>query len=109
MEAAISKLYGYFIEIGLPKVPAENRPQVQTAIDKFVPIIKKMSTTTRTCFIPGFADGQIGLVVDGKLEVARLHMALPALPKAMPIPELALLMGVSDAKLVRQAFHRIPR
>ena len=77
---------------------------MQTAIDKFVPIIKKMSTTTRKCFLPGFADGQIGFVIDGKLEVARLHMALPAFPKALPIPELAILLGVSDAKLVRQAF-----
>ncbi|HEV8062870.1 MAG TPA: hypothetical protein VGP68_23525 [Gemmataceae bacterium] len=103
-EDAIAKVYGYAVEIGLPRMPAENRAQVQMALEKLVPIVKKLSTTTKKCLLPGFADSQIGFVMDGKLEVARLHMTTPAFPKAMPFPELALLLGVSDAKLVRQAF-----
>lgn len=104
MEATIAKLYAYAVEIGMPKVPAENRAQVQMALEKLVPIVKKLSATTRTYLIPGFADSQFGFVVDGKMEVARLHMSLPAFPKALPIPEFAILLGVSDAKLVRQGF-----
>jgi hypothetical protein len=104
LEAAISKLYSYAVEIGLPRVPAENRAQVQMALEKLVPLIKKLSATTRKSFLPGFADNQFGFVIDGKMEVSRLHMTLPAFPKPLPLPEFALLLGVSDAKLVRQAF-----
>jgi hypothetical protein len=104
MEKVASKLYQYGIEIGLPKVPEEQRPHVKLAIEKLVPIAKKFWKTTRDSFIPGFADEQIGFVVDGQLSVSRLHLSMPAFPKAMPLPELAILLGVSDAKLVKRAF-----
>ena len=104
MEDIVSKLYQYGVEIGLPKVPAEQRAHVQLALEKLVPIIKKFSTTTKKYLVPGLADGQIGFVIDGKLSVSRLHMSMPAFPKAMPLPELAILLGVSDAKAVKTAF-----
>ena len=84
METVVSKLYNG-IEISLPKVPAEQRPHVQQAIEKLVPIAKKLWKTTRDSFIPGFADGQIGVVIDSQLTVSR-YLSLPAFPKAMPIP-----------------------
>ncbi len=103
-ETVVGKLYNYGIEIGLPKVPAEQRPHVQQALEKLVPIGKKLWKTTRDSFIPGFADGQVGFVIDSQLTVSRLHLSLPAFPKAMPMPEFALLLGVSDAGKVRKAF-----
>jgi hypothetical protein len=104
LQTVVEKLYRYGVEIGLPKVPEEQRPHVQQALEKFVPIAKKMWKTTRESFIPGFQDGQIGLVIDSQLTVSRLHLSLPAFPKAMPMPEPALLLGVSDAGKVRKAF-----
>ncbi|CAN5223227.1 hypothetical protein BH10PLA2_BH10PLA2_17890 [soil metagenome] len=104
LEKVASKLYQYGLEIGLPKVPEEQRPHVKMAIEKLVPIAKKFWKTTRDSFIPGFADDQVGFVIDSQLSVSRLHLSMPAFPKAMPIPELAILVGVSDAKMVKQAF-----
>ena len=53
---------------------------------------------------PALADGQIALVFDGKLKSDHFIQAAPATPKPMPMVEPAIVIGVSDAKLLKQAF-----
>ena len=48
------------------------------------------------------ADGQSALVIDGKLTSKHFIESLPATEKPMPMVEPAIVMGVSDAKLLKQ-------
>jgi hypothetical protein len=48
------------------------------------------------------ADGQVALVFDGKFESKQFFERLPEWEKAMPLPELALVIGVSDANLLKK-------
>ena len=100
----LGKLYDYFVEIGLPQLEQEQQDHFKTVAEALLPILRRFSDTTRTKFIPGFADGQFAFVLDGQTKTSRVHMVLPDTPQPMPIPELALLLGVADAKLVREAF-----
>ena len=46
----------------------------------------------------------MALVLDGKLKSDHFFQAAPATPKPMPMVEPAIVIGVSDAKLLKQAF-----
>ncbi len=46
--------------------------------------------------LPALADGQYGFVLDAKWKSAHWHAMLPATPKALPLPEIGLLIGISD-------------
>ncbi len=52
---------------------------------------------------PALADGQAGLVFDAKLTSNHFVESLPATEKPMPMIDPALVLGVSDAKLLVKA------
>lgn len=104
MVKGLGKLYSYVEEYVVPELNEEQRKHFKMATETFLPYLRRLSETTRTKFIPGFADGQNAFVLDGQLKTNRVHMALPAFSVAVPVPELGIVLGVSDAKLVREAF-----
>ena len=67
------------------------------------PQVKRVSEITRTKLIPALADGQMGLAIDAKLKSKHFIDKLPPTPESMPMAEPALVLGVSDAALLRQA------
>ena len=68
-----------------------------------LPLLKRMDKANREMLIPALADGQSALVIDGKLQSKHFIESLPATDKPMPMLEPALVVGVSNAKLLKQA------
>jgi hypothetical protein len=95
--------YGYFEKYGLPKMKDSEQTEYKSIADKMMPLVKRLSDVTREKLLPSLADGQIGLVLDAKLMSKQFVASLPETPKEMPMLEPAIVMGVSDAELLRKA------
>jgi hypothetical protein len=96
--------YGYFEELALPKIPEAERAKAKKFLDAALPLLARMDKTNREMLIPALADGQAALVIDGKLQSKHFIESLPATEKPMPMVEPAIVVGLSDAKLLKQAF-----
>jgi hypothetical protein len=96
--------HGYFEEFAVPKMSSSEREQYQKFFERARPLFARLDKANRTMLLPGLADGQIGLVVDAKLQSKQFLKNLPATPKPMPMAEPALVLGVSNAQLLRQAY-----
>ena len=99
---------GYFSEYVLPRLSEtgmskKQQQQVEKFIKLATPLAQRIDKANRDMLIPALADGQAALVIDGQLQSKRFHKALPATKEPMPMIEPALVLGVSDAKLLRKA------
>lgn len=98
----VKTAYAYVEELALPKVPEGEREKVKKFLAAAGPSLVRLDNANRTLLIPALADGQSALVIDGKLQSKHFIASLPATDKPMPMFEPALVMGVSDAKLLKQ-------
>jgi hypothetical protein len=101
----LKKGYGYFEEFGLPQMPAEEQAKFRYVAEMAIPLLTRIDTATRNDLIPGLADGQGGLVIDADITSARWFSGMPSLGKPLPLPEIALVFGVSDEERVKKAFR----
>jgi hypothetical protein len=99
----IKKGYGYFETAGLPQMPAEEQEKFRQVAALAIPLIKRIDAATRDDLIPALADSQAGLVIDADITSMRWHRELPALGKPLPMAEVALVFGVSDAERLKKA------
>jgi len=95
--------YDYFLEFALPEMSSRERRQFNETVKLVGPLLRRMDEINRKMLIPALDDGQAGLVIDTKLTSERFAEALPATEEPMPMLEPALVIGVSDAKLLRKA------
>jgi hypothetical protein len=95
--------YGYFKELVLPTLPEADREKAQKFLATAVPLAERLDKVNREMLFPALADGQLGLVFDAKLTSAQFAKSLPATEKPMPMIAPALVLGVSDAKLLAKA------
>jgi hypothetical protein len=98
--------YGHADDILKDKLPAEARDRYRQFMEAFVPLFKRLDQVTGTMLLPSLADGQIGFVIDAKWSSKHWLQALPETDRALPLPELALVLGVSDADLLRKAMDQ---
>jgi hypothetical protein len=68
------------------------------------PIVKELSDITERLWIPALADGQEAFVLDAKWASKQWHAALEA-DRQLPMIELGVVLGVSDAAKLRQALE----
>ncbi len=73
------------------------RAQLKPLADQFVRV-------TREKLIPAFADGQSALVLDAKSTSEQWHVGMPPSETALPMLEIGMVNGVSDAELAKEAF-----
>ena len=95
--------YGYFEKYAVPKMPEGEREKFQQFATSARPLVKRLHRTTRDMLLPALADGQFALVIDTKLKSKRFFPAQPAAEKPLAMLEPALVLGVSDAELLRKA------
>ncbi|NUQ62237.1 MAG: hypothetical protein HUU20_07100 [Pirellulales bacterium] len=95
--------YGYFEELAVPKMPEDDREEYRKFAERARPLIEQADKVNRTMLVPALADGQVGLVLEAAMETSQLAEALPKWDKPMPVPQPAVLVGLSDAKLLRKA------
>jgi hypothetical protein len=95
--------FGYFEEYGVPAMKPEEQKQYQEVMKSALPLLKRFDEITGKTFLPSLADGQAAFVVDAKLSSKQWHNNLPPSPTPIVVPELALVIGVSDAAQLQKA------
>jgi hypothetical protein len=97
------KFYGHIEGVVLDKLEKEQKDVYEKISAEVFPLLKRLDTITGTMLLPALADGQTGFVLDAKWASKQWHRAMPEAEKAMPMAEVALVLGVSDADLLRKA------
>ncbi len=95
--------YRYFRTYALPRMSEDERKRAEKFIKLMLPLVKRVDDIRRTKLIPALADGQGALVIDAKLTSKQFHESMPATDEPMPMVEPAIVIGVSDAALLRAA------
>jgi hypothetical protein len=72
------------------------------AAEKGKPIVKKFVKITTEQILPALEDGQAAFVLDASLTTDRLSPTLPPSEEELLLPEVAIVMGVSDAKKLKE-------
>ena len=99
----LKKAYKQADEIAQEKLTGDDKEKYDKAKKDFLPLLERLNETTAKLFLPALEDGQCALVLDAKWKSKQWAKALPETKTALPMPELALVIGVSDAKALRKA------
>jgi hypothetical protein len=99
----IKVAYGHGEPLVLEKLPEAERKKVEEGAKLVLPLLKRFDDITAKMLLPSLADGQAGIVLDAKWKSKRWHPALPASERELPMPELAILVGVSDGEQLEKA------
>jgi hypothetical protein len=95
------KGYGYFEDFAVKEMDAEEQEEFREAMEAAKPLIARFDQVTREKLVPALADGQSALVFDADIASKQWHKEMPASFEALPMAELAIVVGVTDrAKLV---------
>jgi hypothetical protein len=97
----------YMEELALPRVPEGERQKVAAFLNDLKPLLIRLNDANRDMLMPALADGQLGLVIDAKLNSKQLQRSMPVLNKDLPIIEPALIVGVSNPELLQKAMGEI--
>jgi hypothetical protein len=98
----LQMMYAHGDEIAKTKLMGDAKEQYIKVTRAALPLLKRLDEITRTLYLPALADGQLGLVIDAKWKSKQWIRAMPELPVELAMPEIGLLVGVSDAdKLVK--------
>jgi len=83
---------------------SEEKKKEYARIAKAVrPLLARLNDTTGQLLVPALAEGQCAIVVDAKWSSNRWHKDMPVFNKPLPMPELGLILGVSDSGLLEKA------
>jgi hypothetical protein len=94
---------GYFEEFAIPQMGGDDREKVTKAMEIAKPLLARADKTTRERLVPALKDGQGAFVLDAQISSKQWHAEMPESDDSLPMAELALVMGVSDAKSFKQA------
>jgi len=94
---------GYFEQFGLPEMPESDREKIEKLIKLVRPLAARADKANRQMLMPATADSQAALVIDARLSSKQFFKEAPATEKAMPMVEPALVMGLSDGDLFKEA------
>lgn len=100
----VEMAHGYAVEFGTLEMSDRERQQFEQFCKLAEPLVKRFDETNRELLLPALADGQFGFVLDAKLKSKRFCPAMPKVDEPLPMLEPALIVGVSDAEALRQAY-----
>jgi hypothetical protein len=94
--------YGYFETYAVPKMDKDDQAKYRQFRDLALPLLARFHKTTRRLAMPSL-DGQGGFVLDAKFKTTKLGKDGPKFKEEMPLPEPAIVLGVSDRKALIKA------
>jgi hypothetical protein len=94
--------YRYFEKYAVPEMSSHDRKEYERFKELVRPLPGRIDRANRELLIPALADSQGAFVLDAKLKIRKLFKDMPDPGKAMPMVEPALVVGVSDAELLRK-------
>jgi hypothetical protein len=95
--------YGYVEEFVVPRLDDDKKEQYERFSKIAFPLLRRLDSTTSQRLLPALADGQVGFVLDAKIRSKQWIRGIPASDNPLPMLEPAILFGVSDAELLKQA------
>jgi hypothetical protein len=95
--------YGHVEDVVLANLGDDEKEKYKEVSKELFPLLRRLDEVTGTMLLPALADGQAAFVLDAKWKSKQWHEQAPATPEAMPLPELGLLLGVSNAELFQKA------
>jgi hypothetical protein len=95
--------FGHAEPLLVEKLDNDQKEKYEQVRKLFLPLLKQLDEVTGKMLLPALADGQVGFVLDAKWKSKQWQGAMPASAKALPMPELGILVGVSDAALLQKA------
>lgn len=101
----VRKGIGWFEEVGLPHMDDSDRAEYERMSAIAFPLLARFDHITKEMAIPAMADSQAGLVVDAELTSKQWWMFTEETKKPLAIPLPAVLVGVSDTDLFKQALN----
>jgi hypothetical protein len=98
----VKMLYGHADELAKDMLQGEPADVYKQVTKTILPLVKKLDEITTEMLFPALADGQAGFVLDAKWTSKQWHTAIP-MEKPMPMLEVGIILGVSDADLLVKA------
>ncbi len=95
--------YGYFQDFALPEMPPEQRAVFDQAVDIALPLVERFGSATRDLLLPALSDGQSAVALEAKITSRQWQEQMPKAKEPLPMIEPALVLGVSDAPLLKRA------
>lgn len=86
----------------LPRIDAGAREKAEAFDERLAPLAARFADIFRKKILPATADGQFGLVIDGKSRSKRITAVLPASADPLPLVEPAITVRLSDPALFRE-------
>jgi hypothetical protein len=100
----LKKAYEIGEGLASDNLDANTVDEYKKALQKIQPILAKLDKCMTDTFIPAMAQSGLGIVVDGKWKSKQWTTFGAGTEKEMPMIELGLLIGVSDAKKFDQGW-----
>ena len=97
------KAFGYFEELAIPQFSDEEQQHYKKVKEAALPLVERLDKATSQMLLPALADGQAAIVLDAKLTSKQWFEGFPQNGRALPMLEVGLVFGVSDAALLKQA------
>jgi hypothetical protein len=95
------RAFGHWETIGKRKSSEEDWAKYEEVREIVVPLLARIDKANRDHLLPGFADGQSAIVLDASLTDSLWVDEMPLSETPLPMPTIAIAMGVSDAGAVR--------
>jgi hypothetical protein len=98
-------LWGHAEEILNDKLEGDAKDKFKKAVKVLVPLCSKFDEITVKEMFPSLSEPQFAFVLDGRWTSKQWHKAMPETPKALPMPEVGIVIAVSDADLFKKAMN----
>lgn len=96
----VKVIWGHIDEFTQSQLDDDAKTKYDLITGITLPALKRIDEITSQSLIPSSADGQSAFVIDAKWKSKQWTFHLPPTPQALPMLELAVVLGVSDdAKL----------
>ena len=99
----INVIYSNLDAIAEDKLDGEPKEIYAKVKETALPLLKRLDTITRTLYLASL-DGQMGLVIDGQWKSKNWLASVPQPDVALPLPEVALVLGLKDPEKFVKAF-----
>jgi hypothetical protein len=98
----LKRVAGHAEAIAEKKAESDDWEKYQKVRDQGIALLERLDTANREQMLPALADGQGALVVDFTAKSQKWFDKMPEAAKPLPMLELALVAGVSDAEKLRE-------
>ena len=93
----------YFEEIVIDELDDTQAAEYKKFKETWWPLLERAHLATRNKLMPSLKDGQMALVLDGKLKAKQWASEMPPAKTPLALPLVGVVLGVSDVPLLKKA------